>query len=127
MAGSSAGTVVHVSRPRDLVMPLLLLLLLERPGHGYELAGRLASAGYSSWAGPGPVYRHLERMEEAGLVTCTMDVSAETGPRRCIYRLTALGADTLGQAMHELSKLGDFLPEVLGRFAHASDRHKGGG
>lgn len=58
----------EMGRPRELLVPSLLLLLAESPGHGYELMERLRPLGFD-WGGPGPVYRDLRSLEDAGLVT----------------------------------------------------------
>lgn len=121
MGGRPSATLENVDRPRELVAPVLLLLLLERPGHGYDLAGRLASDGFRSWSGTGtgPVYRQLERLQEAGLVASTLDVTALSGPRRRIYHLTPTGADALRRAMHDMSSLREFLPKLFSRYLRA--------
>lgn len=55
----------EMGRPRELLAPSLLLLLAEAPGHGYELMDRLRPLGFD-WGGPGPIYRELRTLEDAG-------------------------------------------------------------
>ena len=56
-----------LSQPKELIAPFALLLLAERPCHGYALVERLKSFGFD-WGGPGPLYNHLRQLESAGLV-----------------------------------------------------------
>lgn len=69
---------------------LLLGVLAESPGHGYELSQRLTSRSDGALGVPeGSLYPALHRLEGAGLVASSW--SSETGRRRRIYRLTARG------------------------------------
>lgn len=70
--------------------PALLVLLLERESHGYELAGRLADLGFEGPA-PASLYRMLRGMEQEGLIRATWDMTARRGPARRIYSLTPEG------------------------------------
>ena len=54
--------------PRALVSPVLLVLLAESPGHGYELVERLKAFGFGG-ARTGSCYRELRRLENQDLVT----------------------------------------------------------
>jgi len=64
---------------------VLLGLLLERPGHGYDLANRLVARLGETWRfEPKHVYRLLDRLEEEGLVSSVQE------PRRGNERRTLL-------------------------------------
>ena len=67
----------------------LLLLLEERPRHGYELAAELARSN-----GPtvplGSVYQHLRALTQAGSVSSHLDFPA-AGPARRVYELSPVG------------------------------------
>ena len=80
-------------RPVNFLRPCLLLLLDERPGHGYELSERLTPL-----AGPAPdtavVYRALNAMEDEGLVSSRWERSTEGPVRRC-HELTPRGRSAL--------------------------------
>ncbi|HYM55200.1 MAG TPA: helix-turn-helix transcriptional regulator, partial [Solirubrobacteraceae bacterium] len=61
----------------------LLGLLLERPGHSYELANRLKTRLGETWRiNPSDVYRLLKQLEDGGLV------SSSEEPRRGSQRGT---------------------------------------
>ena len=78
-----------VAHPRALLAPCLLLLLAEAPGHGYELMERLKPLGFD-WGGPGPIYRELRSLENAGLVASAWS-APRAGPVPRVYELTDEG------------------------------------
>ncbi len=78
----------------------LLGLIAERPRHGYELhAAFLAIAGGdSNWdLKPAQVYSTLERLEQAGLVTCVSDLGEGKEPARRQYAVTGAGRQELDE------------------------------
>src|SRR5579859_5328239 len=82
-------------QPKNFLQPCLLLLLFQRPSHGYDLLERLAQAGLSIGApDPAAVYRTLRQMERDGLVISRWDPSTH-GPRRRTYELSSEGEDLL--------------------------------
>jgi len=83
----------EMGRPRELVAPSLLLLLAESPGHGYELMERLRPLGFD-WGGPGPIYRELRSLEDAGLIASEWFVG-QRGPGRRVYEITPSGRQSL--------------------------------
>jgi PadR family transcriptional regulator PadR len=93
------------ARVERFVEPSLLLLLRERPMHGYELLERLPDvAGEDVRVDVGNVYRILRALEEEEIVRS--EWSAELpGPAKRTYELTESGrrlldrwADALRQA-----------------------------
>lgn len=73
----------------------LLLLLGQKPSHGYELIQRLNEAPFmSSEADTATIYRNLRRMDKDGLIQSHWEVS-ESGPGRRQYHLTSQGEATL--------------------------------
>jgi DNA-binding PadR family transcriptional regulator len=65
---------------------LLLVALLDGPGHGYELIRRLESSSAGAWTpSPGSVYPALSLLADEGLVSCVAD-----GDKR-VYTLTSDG------------------------------------
>ena len=102
------------SHPRALVRPCVLLLLAERPGHGYDLVERLKSFGFD-WGGPGPLYQTLRRLEDAGWVESSWDASA-TGPARRTYELTAEGRDVLAGYAEGLDRLTELIELYRDRY-----------
>ena len=90
------------ARVERFAEPVLLLLLRERPTHGYELLEALPELLPGERIDVGNVYRALRGMEEDGLVSSTWDAELP-GPARRTYVLTDDGravlhrwADALG-------------------------------
>jgi poly-beta-hydroxybutyrate-responsive repressor len=85
----------HVrARVERFVEPSLLLLLRERPLHGYELIERLPEVAGEGRVDVGNLYRLLRALEAEGLVTS--EWSAELpGPAKRTYELTAAGREAL--------------------------------
>jgi poly-beta-hydroxybutyrate-responsive repressor len=81
----------HVrARVERFVEPSLLLLLRERPYHGYELIERLPELAGDARVDVGNLYRLLRALEAEGIVTSVW--SAELpGPAKRTYELTAEG------------------------------------
>lgn len=80
-------------QPRNFLRPVLLLLVLEGPAHGYELLERLRVFGFAR-IDPGGVYRVLRTLEREALVRSAWETSA-AGPARRTYTVTADGAEQL--------------------------------
>ncbi len=80
-------------RVRGFVQPWLLLLLAQKPAHGYELLERLEQNG-APGMDPGLLYRTLRRFEAMGLVQSDWD-TAGPGPARRVYQITGEGLDYL--------------------------------
>lgn len=79
---------------RRFLQPWLLLLLLEKPSHGYELMERLAQDPDAPQGDPGLLYPLLRRMEREGLVASVWDTEGK-GPARRQYEVTPEGTDYL--------------------------------
>jgi DNA-binding PadR family transcriptional regulator len=92
---------------------LLLAVLAEAPGHGYELIQRLALRSDGVLDLPeGTVYPALHRLERAGLVTSGW--STHDGRRRRVYRLSAAGRRAAGKARTEWRVFAQAVSGVLG-------------
>ena len=73
---------------RGAVRDALLVVLAERPMHGYELITELEARSSGRWRpSPGSIYPALGRMEEQGLLT-----AAELDDRK-VFSLTARGRE----------------------------------
>lgn len=105
------GTVL-----RGLLHPLLLLLILERPGHGYDLIERLSCLGVEG-VEPGHVYKVLRNLERQRLLVSVW-VTSDFGPPRRRYELTAEGLAELKASMDRLGQLNDTLDRCLARWAN---------
>lgn len=93
MTVSPAWDDVQGGLPRNYVRPCLLLLIAERPSHGYDLLERLEELGLGA-TDPGGLYRALRGMEREGLVESEWETS-EAGPARRTYTLTSEGLEWL--------------------------------
>lgn len=103
----------EVTHPRALLAPCLLLLLAEAPGHGYELMERLKPLGFD-WGGPGPIYRELRALENAGLVASAWS-APRAGPVPRVYELTAEGRTALDRCAGNVVGLTALLEQFLRR------------
>ena len=92
--GSAEGCRCHTGRMRGFVQPSLLLLLAQKPAHGYELMDALGQEGDDATLDPGTLYRTLRMLEEDGLVSSTWDTEG-SGPARRVYQLTDQGVEYL--------------------------------
>jgi len=95
------------------IQPCLLLLLYEKPTHGYELIEKLLEFDLSLDAAT--VYRNLRRLEEEGLVSSQWHTQ-ETGPARRLYKLTMEGEDMLHSWVQTIRRRKDILEKFLQRY-----------
>ncbi|SFB57069.1 poly-beta-hydroxybutyrate-responsive repressor [Amycolatopsis marina] len=101
--------------PRNFQRPCLLLLIGEKPSHGYDLLDRLRDLGFKQ-ADPGLLYRSLRAMEQEGLVKSDWEVS-ELGPPRRRYELSDEGKDWLHAWAGSLRETERMLDRFLHRYA----------
>src|SRR3982750_1470726 len=92
------------ARGERFVEPSLLLLLRERPLHGYELLERIPELGVEGRVDIGNLYRLLRALEEEGLVRSEWSADLPGAAKRT-YELTDEGrrlrdrwAEALGRA-----------------------------
>jgi PadR family transcriptional regulator len=77
------------ARPRNWLVPVILLSLREWNSYGYELMERAAAFGFEAM-NPGTLYRTLRQMEKDGIVESTWETSSG-GPARRMYSITDAG------------------------------------
>jgi poly-beta-hydroxybutyrate-responsive repressor len=77
------------ARPRNWLVPVILLSLREWNSYGYELMERAAAFGFEAM-NPGTLYRTLRQMEREGIVESTWETS-RGGPARRMYSITDAG------------------------------------
>jgi PadR family transcriptional regulator, regulatory protein PadR len=104
------------ARVERFVEPSLLLLLRERPMHGYELIDRLPEvAGEDVRVDVGNLYRVLRALEEEGIVTS--EWSAELpGPAKRTYELTEAGRRLLDRWAEALRDARQGVDRFLARY-----------
>ena len=98
--------------------PAVLLLLRERPAHGYELLDALPALTGEGRVDMGNLYRILRALEEDDLVASEWQADAP-GPAKRTYELTAEGRrllDTWAEALRR----------AQGTIAMFLDRYEGG-
>ena len=100
---------VH-ARVERFVEPSLLLLLRERPHHGYELIERLPELAGAGRIDVGNLYRLLRALEAEGIVTSEWSADLP-GPAKRTYELTSEGrrlldrwAEALREAQQTIGK-----------------------
>src|SRR5919109_2533119 len=105
----------HVrARVERFVEPSLLLLLRERPHHGYELIERLPELAEGR-IDVGNLYRLLRALEEEGLVRS--EWSAELpGPAKRTYELTDEGRRLLDRWAEALQRAQQTIGGFLDRY-----------
>ncbi len=105
----------HFARPYTYQRPAILILLLERESHGYELVQRLAGLGFEPPVAAS-IYAVLRAMEGEGLVSSSWDTSRRGGPPRRVYAATAEGEEYLRQLTPMLSRYREALGAMLDRY-----------
>jgi poly-beta-hydroxybutyrate-responsive repressor len=81
------------ARPRNWLVPVILLSLRDWNSYGYELMERASTFGFEAM-NPGTLYRTLRQMEKDGVVESTWETS-KGGPARRMYSITDSGRSYL--------------------------------
>jgi PadR family transcriptional regulator PadR len=115
-AGKACPRQIH-----RFLEPCLLLLVLCRETHGYELVDDLKSFGYEqNPVDTSTIYRSLRDMEARGLVSSRWDTS-NVGPARRVYQTTEEGEHYLAWWVEDLRET----DRVLHHFLDSYDSHMG--
>ncbi len=91
------------ARVERFTEPAILLLLRERPAHGYDLLERLPELTGEQRVEMGNLYRLLRALEEEGLVASEWDETSP-GPAKRGYRITEQGLQLLDQWVEALRR-----------------------
>ena len=102
-------------RVRSFLQPQLMLLLLKKSAHGYEMMERLAQDGETPDTDPGLLYRTLRQLEEDGLVRSSWDTEGR-GPARRVYELTDEGLEYLHAWAVNIGKTRQLLDRFLAEY-----------
>jgi poly-beta-hydroxybutyrate-responsive repressor len=100
--------------------PALLLLLAERPAHGYELLEQLPELTGERRIDMGNLYRVLRALEDDGVVTSEWRDDAP-GPSKRIYELTAEGRRLLDGWAQALRTNQELVSSFLDRYEKGGD------
>jgi poly-beta-hydroxybutyrate-responsive repressor len=92
-----------------------LLLLRERPAHGYDLLERLPELTGEARVEMGNLYRLLRGLEEEGLVSSEWDASSP-GPAKRRYAITPHGERLLDQWAEALQRSQKRTARFLARY-----------
>ena len=93
----------------------ILLLLRERPAHGYDLLERLPALIGEERVDVGNLYRVLRALEEQGLVASEWDEKLP-GPAKRTYELTEAGGAALERWAAALTETRSHLDLFLQRY-----------
>jgi PadR family transcriptional regulator PadR len=100
--------------PKDFLRACLLLLLRERPAHGYDLLESARAFGFDG-ADPGGLYRTLRRLEDEEFVRSAWEPS-DSGPQRRIYEITRAGMEELHRRAKAVAAAQEPVSRFLGRY-----------
>jgi PadR family transcriptional regulator PadR len=111
-------------RVRGFMQPRLLLLLAQKPSHGYELMEALGQ-GEDPGADPGLLYRTLRHFERDGLVRSSWATEGR-GPARRVYEITEDGLEYLhawaANILRTRERLDRFLADYKTCFPSSGER-----
>lgn len=104
----------HTPLINTLLEPVLLILLKEKPRHGYTLLSDLGTMGINTMH-PSVVYRILRDLEALEWIQSDWENDETQGPPRRVYRLTTIGEDALRYWQNELKKTQDLISALITR------------
>lgn len=108
--------------PRNYLRAGLLLLISEKPSHGYDLLERFEEFG-PQILDPGGLYRALRALERDGFVESSWEHS-HAGPARRVYEITAAGLGWLDTWADTLRESHRFLASYLARYDGSAPRRR---
>jgi PadR family transcriptional regulator len=103
------------ARVERFVEPTLLLLLRERPLHGYELLDRIPELGVEGRVDMGNLYRLLRALEDEGIVRSEWSADLP-GPAKRTYELTTEGRRLLDRWAEALQRAQGTIASFLERY-----------
>ena len=104
-----------LARVERFAEPALLLLLRERPAHGYDLLERLPELTGEARVEMGNLYRLLRGLEEEELVSSEWDASSP-GPAKRRYAITPAGERLLDHWVEALRRSQERTARFLARY-----------
>jgi len=92
------------ARISRFLIPALLLILSEKPSHGYELTEKYTDFGFTeAGSDPGAVYRTLNLLGSDGFIKSKWKTD-EPGPAKKIYSITDEGSELLSSWAKEIKE-----------------------
>ena len=86
------------------LIPALLLLLSEKPSHGYDLTERYTGFGFTeAGSDPGAIYRTLKLLDSEGFIKSKWETDGP-GPAKKIYSITNEGLELLSSWVVEIKE-----------------------
>ena len=110
-----AGRWRVFARVERFTEPAILLLLRERPAHGYELLEHLPELTGEQRVEMGNLYRLLRALEEEGLLSSKWDETS-SGPAKRRYAITERGRALLDQWVEALRRSQERTERFLERY-----------
>jgi poly-beta-hydroxybutyrate-responsive repressor len=124
-AAPPVGALGIGGRPKNWLVPVVLLSLREWNSYGYELMGRARIFGLGAM-NPGTLYRTLRQMEKDGVVESSWETSR--GAARRMYAITGSGEAYLGAWAKSLERyqqsMDDFFKLYGSKPPHADDNQE---
>ena len=119
--GAPPGNTLGMgSRPRNWLVPVILLSIREWNSYGYELMERARTFGFEAM-NTGTLYRKLRQMEDNGVVESSWETPGG-GPARRMYAITDAGEAYLGlwakSLEHHQKSMDDFFWLYAGKPPH---------
>jgi len=120
MCGNKAKNISRCScksaRISRFLIPALLLILSEKPSHGYELTEKYTDFGFTeAGSDPGAVYRTLNLLGSDGFIKSKWKTD-EPGPAKKIYSITDEGSELLSSWAKEIKERKKTLEFFLKRY-----------
>jgi PadR family transcriptional regulator PadR len=106
---------------RQFLQSALLLLLAEKPRHGYALTNAVGELGLGEMDRP-RIYRALAELELNGLVK-VWDETSQTGHTRRVYSVTDCGHTSLSSAVARVTHERNALDNFLQRYGRMTRKH----
>src|SRR5262249_14204979 len=107
-----------------LAHALLALIRLRQPCSGYDLRRFFAIRPMATFSdSPGSIYPALKRLEQSGMVSCTLEENSRVR-RRALYRISSTGKKALERWLERPVNAEDVLrrmPELCLRFSFLED------
>ena len=112
-------------RYRDNLVWLLLLILSERPMHGYEIIKRIKELTGNQWKpAAGSIYPLLNYMRDAGLITVVNVEEGVRGGRKIVYALSEKGWQQLVEALRrKVTLYMNFMNLIIGVSLKSLESH----